>query len=261
MFFHHEVREARAWRVAKAAPGVALEDLPGKAAALGEELRAFFRRDAGTGRFCAVEVHSLPDATTCFAARIADRMHLIEGFTERGTPTFQRVRPALAVIFAYQPQDGSVLLTSPLRAADRLRDLYQCFGRAVLSTEVAFGGAVFDLDRLKLPFHPLPDGEDMEGAWLRALTLQYPERFGRRQIRLQARSGDDRSAIEQLLRAHVENAPELEVTYSEIQVRLRIQGRPKNVPVRLWRDRSSLDRTELGSRLRSCLERWGLTHA
>src|SRR5438067_1954127 len=55
VFFHHEVIGARPWRSGHAVAGVTVDDLPAKAAALGDELRAFFRRDAGTGRFCAVE--------------------------------------------------------------------------------------------------------------------------------------------------------------------------------------------------------------
>src|SRR5438874_939182 len=82
-------RGARAWRSARAAAGIAVSDVEGKAAALGEELRAFFRRDAGTGRFCAVEAHRLPDAI-CLAARVADRVQLVEGFADGGEPALHR---------------------------------------------------------------------------------------------------------------------------------------------------------------------------
>ena len=51
-----------------------------------------------------------------------DRIQLVEGFTDEGTPSLQRIRPALAVLFAYCPADGTVRLKSPLRAADRVRD-------------------------------------------------------------------------------------------------------------------------------------------
>jgi hypothetical protein len=162
------------------------EDLPGRAAALGEELRVFFRQDSGTGRFCAVEAHWLPEAV-CFAARVADRTQLVEGFTDAGETALQRVRPALAVLFAYCPGDGAVQLKSHLRSVDRVRSLLQCFGRAVLSADVAYGKETFDLDRLKEPFHPLPDAPDMAGARVKALSFRYPERSGRRQLRLEPR--------------------------------------------------------------------------
>jgi hypothetical protein len=261
VFFHHEVREARYWRAARAPAGVAAADLPGRATALGEELRAFFRRDSGTGRFGAVEAHLLPDAVY-FAARVADRTQLVEGFTETGTPALRRVRPSLSVLFAYRPADGTVHLRSPLRSADRIRSLLKCFGRAVLGTDIPYGTAAFDLERLKEPFHPLPDAPDMEGTRVKVLTLRYPARSGRRQLRLETLTADSPTAIDELLRAHVgEAARDLTVSHAELEVRLRLDGRPKTYPVELWPDRCGLACTPLGGRLYQCLRRWGLAHA
>lgn len=124
------------------------------------------------------------------------------------------------------------------------------------------GGCAFDLDRLKQPFHPLPDAADMVSVRLKALHLRYPARAGRRCVRLETLPGDHPTAMEDLLRAHVgETGPDLRVAYAEIEVRFLIDGRPKTRLVRLWRDRSNLDQSALGERLRSCLERWGLIHA
>jgi hypothetical protein len=257
VFFHHEVRDAHAWRSGKGPPGASPAHLIARAGDLRDALRAFFRRAEGSGRFCAVDAHALPDSVW-FVVRVADRVHLLEGFADDGEPALHRVRPAVALAFAYDPADGSVLLKSPLRAADRVDGLFRCFGQSVLGGEVTCGEEVYDLDRLKGPC-PLPvDAPDMELARVRVLHLRYPARLGRRLLKLETLASDTPTAIGQLLRSHAGDAEELSVTYAELQVRLFVAGRARNVPVRLWRDRSSLGRTPLGDRLRRCLVRWGL---
>jgi hypothetical protein len=262
VFFHHEVRDVQAWRLAKAEVDLDIGDLPQKATGLGEELRAFFRQEAGLGRFCAVEAHLLPDAI-CFAARVADRIQLVEVFSERGVPTLQRLRPALTVLFTYSRHDGRVLLKSHLRSIDHVTKLFQCFGQAVLNRPVTCDGTPFNLDKLKQPFHPLPDAENMAVARLRMLHLRYPERLGRRCIKLETLASDAPTAIDELLSRHVPGdvARDLTVTFAELQVGLYFRGRRKNYLIRLWPDRCSLNQTALGERLRACLQRWGLYDA
>jgi hypothetical protein len=260
VFFHHEVTEAHAWRSAIGKAGLAPATIAARATVLGEELRQFFHRDYGIGRFGAVEAHPI-GASVCFVARIADRIQLVEGFTDRGQATLHRVRPALSVLFAYHPANGTVLLKCRLRALDRVRELFRCFGRAVLGSAVEHAGEAFQLDRLLLPFHPLADAPDMESVRLKALHLRYPERIVRRRVKLETLTGDEPTAMDQLLRAHVgTDARELTVCYAEIEVRLRVEGRPKHYLIRLWPDRCSLDQTALGERLTTCLRRWGLAH-
>jgi hypothetical protein len=262
VFFHHEVRETHSWRCGSGPRGLPADDLERKADALRDALRRFFKLGEQRGPFAAVETHRLPEAT-CFAARVADRLHLIEGFGESGRPSLQRVRPALAVLFAYYPATGSVLLKSPLRAAERVRALFHCFGRAVLGANVEPRAAAFDLEPLKRPFRPLPDRHDLELVRVKSLHLRYPARLGRRQVKLETLSSDEPAAIEQLLRAHVpeEAASELIVCHAELQVRLRTGGRSRSYVVHLWPDRSSLNTSPLGGRLRECLRRWGLSDA
>jgi len=208
----------------------------------------------------------LSNLTSCrkrprFAGRIADRIHIVEGFTEDGRASVQRMRPALPVLFVYAPANGTVLLQSPLRSVDRVRELFEYFGRAVLGTTITPRGDVFDLDRLKLPFQPLPDAEDMESVRLKAVHLRYPERSGRRQLKLETLADDVLMAMDDLRHAHVGDEAALKVTHAELQVRLRVNGHPKNYPARLWPDRCSLDRSALGSRLLRCLRHGNLTHA
>lgn len=261
VFFQHEVSEVHSWRAAQAAVGLPLDDLSGRAARLGDELRRFFRRTAGTGRFCAVDARRLPGAV-CFVARVADRVHLIEGFSAGGELSHRQLRPALTVIFVYDPADGSVQLKAPVRAADRIDELFCCCGRAVLGQDVTPAREAFDLDRLMRPFHPLPDREDMESVRVKTLYLRYPERFGRRRLKLETPAGDARDAIEQMIRSHLaDRDADLQVGYAEIQVGLRTSTRSKFHTVRLWPDRCNLNHSPLGRRLRSCLKTWGLTHA
>lgn len=262
IFFRHEVQEVRAWRTARAAKGLAIDDGKDRAAALTEVMRVFFRVHEGTGRFCTVEMQRLSHSI-CFVAQVADRLQFLDVFTESGKPARQKLRRAISVLFVYYPEDGTVLLKSHLRSAHRVAELLSRFGEVVLGSLVTSIDAAFDLERLKSPFHPLPDADDMELVRVKALHLRYPTRARRRQLKLETRSNDDPAAIEQLLLTHVADTTleQLCVCHAELQVRLRVQGRPRNYLIRLWPNRCSLSQTALGDRFRSCLQRWGLTHA
>jgi hypothetical protein len=262
VFLYHELQELDSWRTATATPGLALADLEGRRTVLAKALHSFFQLREGTGRFCAVDVHRLGESV-CLIAQIADRLRFIEAFSESGEPTLHRLRPSLSVLFVYYPADGTVLLKSHLRAADRISGLLRCFGEAVLQGPVTDGGSHFDLERLKLPFHPLPDADDMELVRVKALHLRYPERLGRRQLKLETRTSDEPTAIEELLRSHVDTIAlsNLRVCHAQLQVRLRFSGETRNYLVRLWPNRCNLNQTVLGDRFRSCLKRWGLLHA
>jgi hypothetical protein len=260
VFFHHEMSEVHHWRLARAEAHLEIADLEGKVRTLQDEVRAFFRRGAGTGRFCAAEARCLPDAV-CFALRVADRIQLVESFSEDGTPTLHRLRPALGVFFVYTPSDGSIRLKSPLRASDRVRELFQRFALAVLDRPVRGIGEGFDLDKLKYPLSLLPDAEDMGTPRLKTLHLRYPARLGRRTLKLETLGSDEPGAVEHLVRAHVRNLHELAVCHAEIAVPIRSGDRSRSHLVRLWPDRCNLNHTPLGERLRRCLDRWGLRYA
>jgi hypothetical protein len=261
VFLHHEVSEADGWRSARAAPQAAIDDLAATADALAGELKGFFRLTEGGGRFCAVDARRLPDSY-CFTAQVADRLQLVEGFSDAGEPTAQRLRPALPVFFVYYPETGDVLLKCHLRAPERTRALLQCFGRAALGGTIERIAEVFDLERLKRPFHPLPDAPDIDEVRVKSLCLRYPEHAGRRKVLLDTLAGDAPEAIDELLSEHLRGsaAEELRVSYAEIQVRLRTEAGRRHSLIRLWPDRCDLDRTPLGERMLSCLKRWGLSY-
>lgn len=255
---HHDIREDYCWRRAKSVAEIQVTDLPAKAAALKEELRSAFGRDAGIGRFCAMDTERCTDALW-FLARVIDRIRCVEHFTDGGEEELRYIRPAFNVFFVYTPHDGVIWLKSPVRASNRIRDLFQCFGTAVLAAPVAFGGTVFDLDRLKRPFHPLPDADDMELVRVKSLHLCYPQRRGRRRVTFETLPCDVRDAMQEMLRDHGGGeASELRVSHAELQVRMRVGGRIIDHLIRLWPDRYSLSRTPLGQRLFECLRRWGL---
>ena len=263
VFLQHEVREVRSWRFARTEPNLSVNELAARTETLAKALRQFFRIESGTGQFCAAEARQVSDAV-CFAAHIADRLRLVEAFTDSGTLSLESVRPALSVLFAYYPADGQILLKSHLRAMDRVNALLRCFGETVLRANIAGVVDTYVLDRLKQPFRPLPDAPDMEDVRVKSLHLRYPPSRAGRLLKLETRSNDASSAIEELLRLHIGTSDELErlrVCYAELEVRLRVDGRRKVYPVRLWPDRCSLNQTPLGIRLRHCLSRWNLIHA
>jgi hypothetical protein len=263
VFLHHEIAEAEGWRTARIARGISLADLPAKAEALSRAVRDYFAISEGSGRFCAVDAGFL-DGTYSFAAQVADRLQLVEGFTERGEATVQRLRPAVPLLFLCDPASGTVLLKCHLRSAERIRSLFECFATAVLQSPIESIADVFDLDVLKRPFHPLPDGDGIEGVRVKSLALLYPERLGRRKVMLDTLSNDAPTAMDELLAEHLRDealAEELRVCYAELQVRLRTEGGVRNYLIFLWPDRCSLDQSALGKHLHSCLRRWGIAHA
>lgn len=261
VFFAHEVEEDGVWRTGQAAAGLSVIDPKERAKELREALRTFFQAQEGSGRFCTADGLRLKDSV-CFVAQVADRLQFFDTFTDSGTPTLQRLRRALPVLFVYRPADGAIFLKTHLRSAERTAQLFQLFGAAVLGEPVRAIHAAFDLDRLKAPFAPLPDSPDMELIRVKTLHLRYPRSRGRRQLKLETRTGDDPAAIEELLRLHVgdRSLDRLEVCHAKLQVRLRIDGRARNYLIHLWPNRSSIGQTPLGDRFRSCLRRWGLTH-
>ncbi len=259
VFFHHEVRELDCWRAARAKPRLVIADLDARAARLAASVGEFFQKTEGTGQFVTAAAHRV--GKTCFfAVRVSDRLRLLDGFTAAGEPGTQPFRPAVRLLFAYRA-DGVVQLQCRVRAADRVADLFRRFGEAALDCRVELSRSFFDLDRLKAPFRPLPDAADMETVRVRALHLCYPGSAGRRGIKLETVAADRSGAIERLLNRHTgRTLARLRVSFAELQVRFRVNGRTKNYPVRLWPDRCDLDHTPLGERIRRCLARWGLSH-
>ncbi len=265
VYLNQEILEAGTWRNAQVRSGLAIENLAEVGKALAASLREFFRLREGIGRFCAVEASRLNE-TYCFVAHVADRLRQFEIFTEEGEQTFERLRPAFPVVFIYYPQDGTILLKSPLHAEDRILELFQRFGRAVLGVALDANalGHTFALDSLKAPSLLLPDADDMEGVRVSTLHFLYPERQGRRQVKLETLASDETPAIRQLLQTHLSAdgiLDQVQVCYAELQVRLKVADRQsKNYLIRLWPNRCNLNQTPLGERLRTCLKRWGLLH-
>ncbi len=253
---HHEPREAGGWWTARARPRLKLAGLDARAARLATTVREFFFATEGTGEFATAT--AFRDGSMChFEVRVSDRVRHTDGFTAAGEPTTHAVRPAIRLHFTYRT-DGRARLWCTLRATDRVAELLRRFGEAALGCAVTPAPA-FDLDRLKAPLSPLPDSADMEGVRVRALRLSYPASAGRRRVTLEAGAADPPGAVERLLAAHAgRGLARLRVTFAELQVRLRVNGRTKTYPVRLWPDRCDLAPTPLGERLSRCLSRWGL---
>jgi len=266
VYLNQEIFEACAWRNAQTSSGRVIDDFAGASAALASSLREFFHLRQGTGRFCTVEVSRLNGAY-CFVAHVADRLLQLESFTEDGQRIMEHLRPAFAVIFVYYPQDGTILLKSPFDADDRVCELFQRFGRSVLDTDLCarYQGHTFALDQLKAPSLLLPDAADMECVRIKTLHFRYPERQGRRQVKLETLASDESPAILQLIGTHMNGEgilDQMQVCYAELQVLLKVADQQsKSYFIRLWPNRCNLNHTPLGERLRACLKRWGLYHA
>jgi hypothetical protein len=265
VLFQYEIRDTASWRTARAPAGLAPNGDSTRQAALEESLREFFRVRDGTGRFCAVEAYRIGGAV-CFTAFASDRLQLLDVFTEDGTHATQTARLAFPLIFAYYPSDGRILLRARQRSRESVLELLQRFGRSALGVELDERCLTpsFRLDLLKRHCDLPPDGPDMEPACVRALHLAYPQRAGRRRVKLETLSGDGRLAIQELLREHGGSGgllDDLRVVYAEILVRLRTRGRWRSHVIRLWPERCNLDRTPVGERLYGCLQRWGIAYA
>lgn len=263
VYFQATVMQAESWQNAAAPPGITIADPERRRAGFEAALARFFRVSEGTGRFVASQSFSLDDpACFVFIGYVSDRLRLLDAFTERGVRRYERHRPASPVIFAYYPADGAILIKCRQRAREKVLALLRAFARTVLETDVDERtlGVRFDLDRLAQPFEPtLPEG--VAAVRVRALEFAYPASDGRRRLRLATNAHDRRSAIQDLLDAHVgPGARErLRVIAADLQVTLLVRGRPKNHVVRLWPGRSNLDQSAAGETLRRCLRDWGLT--
>lgn len=265
VFLQQEVGEISAWRTVRVPLGIATPDVSVRKEALANSLKECLSLHEGTGRFCVVDVHPLK-GSFCFIAYLSDRLQLFDVFTEEGKHTTRTARPAFPILFVYYPDDGRVLLKARQRATDTVLGLFQCFGRAVLGVEIdpAALVPVFRLEVFKRKFDPPLDADDMEMVRVKALHLAYPERDGRRRVKLETLAGDGQFAILDLLNQHGGAAgvlDRLDVLYAELQVRLRSVGRSKRFLIRLWPDRCSLNQTPLGQRLYVCLKRWGIPYA
>jgi hypothetical protein len=265
VFLHQEAAEREGWHNAQAPSGLGLNYLEAKAAALAASLKDFFQAREGIGRFCAVDAYHLSEAY-CFVAHISDRVQVVEAFTSRGELNVQRLWPAVPVLFAYYPQDGTVLLKSHLHSSDWILELFQRFARAVLGVELGQEhclGHVFELDLLKRRFDPLPDADDMQMVRVKTLHLLYPERQGRRQVRFETLLSDEQFAVPHLVQAHLTGVglfDQLQVAHAELQIKLHVDGESKSYIVRLWPNRCNLSQTPLAERFRACLQRWGISH-
>ncbi len=258
-FLHHQPREVDDWYAARAQSGLCVADPPGTSASLASVLGACFRECQGLGRLCEVAAHHLPEAI-CFVARFATRQRLSDEFIRAGKQTRRCLHAMKCIQLVYYPRDGTVLLHSHLHSLDGIRKLLACFTQAVLGCPAPADGAAFALDRLKHPFHPPRDADDMELVRLKTLHLRYPARCGGRRVVLETLTSDGPSAIDELLGAHVSDdaLTELRVTYAELHIRLRVRGRSKDHLLRLWPNRCDLGRGPIADRFLACLRRWGL---
>jgi hypothetical protein len=257
VYLHHEPQEVDLRYIGRAAAGLALPALSRRAGTLAAALTAFFRGHDGSGRSCSAAAYRIPDGVYV-AARVSRRRPLEDHGP--GTRPVRRSPAAATVTFAYYPRDGTVLLRAPLRSPEAVRALLACFGRAFLRSPVTSVARGFDLERLRRPFHPLPDAADMEFARVAAVQLRYPARAGRRGVRFETLTSDAASAVDDLLASHMteDSAPWARVAHAVLQVRLRVRGRGKDYLVRLWPDRCDIGPGPVGDRLLACLRRWGL---
>lgn len=258
VYLRHERRPADVWYAGRAAPGLPLPDTEVVEGRLAASLGAHFRASLGTGTACAVRGHRIPGAVY-FAVRLGARPSVLEALSPSGTPIRRSVPQTVNADVVYYPRDGTVLLRSPLRSADRVQEFWQCVSRAVLHAPLKSEQSGFALDRLKQPFQPLPDDEDIEEVRVKTLHLQYPGRVGRRELTLNTLTSDTPSAIEEMLRAHAGGVlDDLQVSHAVLQVRLRLEGCSKTHLVRLWPDRCDAGQGPLRTRVLACLRTWGL---
>ena len=259
---HHEERDEPPWRVARIARGSVRGNPLMKARALANALRTFVFPDARGIRSCAIDVHRV-GGSCLFSALLAGRVRSVESFTASGQRRLQRHGTTLPVRFALSLADGTVFLRSPFRSADQEVGLLRRFGDAVLGTPVDVSREVFDLDRLKFPFHPLPTADGIHLVRVKSVQLRYPARLCGRRVTFDTLATDGPDAVHVLLRDHDRGTiplDELRVCHAELQVRLPTDGAGKDHLVRLWPDRCGFPDRLLAYRLGACFRGWGLTH-
>ena len=259
---HHEERDGQPWRFARIARGSVRGTPLTKAMALAKALQSLAFPGARGVRSCAIDVHRV-GGNCLFSASLAGRVRWVEGFTASGQRRLQRHRTALPVHFALSPADGTVFLRAPFRSADQEVTLLRRFAGAVLRAPVDIPREVFDLDRLKFPFHPFPTADGIHLVRVKSVQLGYPARLGGRRVTFDTLANDGPDAVPALLRAHgTAEMPldELRVCHAELQVRLPTDRAGQDHLVRLWPDRCAFPDSLLAYRLGACFRGWGLTH-
>lgn len=240
VFSRHLRSRHEVWLAARAAPG--LFQGCGEPGAGGHPVGAVA---GGSGAGAAPpETHRLPQGLAFVWASVS--------------PGAGGARPGAQL--CYYPADGMVLFRGTPAAGQRHQSLFHVLAASVLDGRIDTERPVFALDRLLQPFRPPPDNADMERVCVRSLELRYPERAGRRSIRLQAAGSDAPCAMEHLLAEHAGTARGLRVAFAELHIRLSGGGVRKDYPVRLWPDRCDVGRGPVGDRFLACLRHWGLCH-
>lgn len=233
-----------------------------KAVRLTKALQSLVFPGARGVRSCAIDVHRI-GGSCLFSASLAGRVRRVEGFTASGRRQVRRLCAAVPIRYALSPADGIVFLRSPFRSADQEVTLLRRFADAVLGAPVDVPREVFDLDRLKFPFHPLATADGIRLVRVKSVQLRYPARLCGRRVTFDTLAADSPDAVPAMLRAHdTAEMPleELRVCHAELQVRLPTDGAGQDHLVRLWPDRCAFPDGLLAYRLGACFLRWGLTH-
>lgn len=258
VYCRHERGAPDVWCAVRTAAGLPLPNPEAVEGPLAGNLGALFREHTGAGGACAVAAHRIPGAVY-LSIRLGDRPAAFETFTPSSGPESCRLVPAATADFVYYPRDGTVLLRSPWRCAERRRELLDCVGLTALKVPLHAARPGFDLEGLKYPFHPLPDADDVQSVRVKTLCLRYPGRSGRRELRLQTLTSDGPSAIDEMVRSHAgRDIDELQVSHAVLQVNLRLEGCLKSHLVRLWPDRCDAGHGPFRTRVLAALRHWGL---
>ncbi len=101
----------------------------------------------------------------------------------------------------------------------------------------------------------------MQMVRVKTLHFRYPERYGRRQVKLETLMSDEQFAITVMIQSHMSEdsvRDQLQVSHAELQIKLKVNGGTKSYVVQLWQNRCSLNQSVLDERFRACLKSWGL---
>lgn len=245
VYSRHRRREPNVWRAARATAGLPLPEPATAEARVTSTLAKLYREHTGNRAHCEVAVHRVPGAVYVSARPRGERT---------GLPAAQTFAELV-----YFPADGTVLLRCPWPDDTRAREVMRCVFEAALGAPLGKVRPGFALDRLREPFRPLPDADDVLSARLTALHLRYPGRLGRREVRLRALPSDSPAAVEEMLRAHGgRHLDELRVSHAALLVRVRLEGCEKDRLVRLWPNRCDAGEGPFRARVLASLRSWGL---
>lgn len=176
----HQVENLTRWRKRTGLPASSPRITPDSIRELSVALSQCLKREEGRGHNCTVEYFRRRDSADVFVAYPDDFVQTIDMHDERGQLAPRCIRQTFEIVFALQPDEGTLELYAQVTPALKPK-LESVFAQVILGTDLDLPsrGRAYDLNRLKDRYFCLEtDPVDHLSASITRLRLDVPH-YGR----------------------------------------------------------------------------------